>query len=84
MERELHAYWLLAVNFLNPNFLFASLVWSSVGFGYWIYGKKQQTLACMIGGVLMIVVSCFAPPLIMSLVCVALMVVIFMLVKQGY
>ncbi len=73
------------MNFFNSNFLFASLLWGSIGVGYWIYGKKQQTLACMIGGALMIVASYFAPTaLIMSLICILLMVAVYMLAKQGY
>jgi hypothetical protein len=38
----------------DAKFLFASLVWGSVGFGYWVYGKKQQSWSAMIGGAAMI------------------------------
>jgi hypothetical protein len=41
----------------NANFLFASLIWGSVGGGYFIYGKKQRSSVPMIGGILMIGVS---------------------------
>jgi hypothetical protein len=34
----------------TASFLFASLVWGSVGVGYFIYGKKQQSLPAMVGG----------------------------------
>ena len=34
-----------AVNLLDANFLFASLIWGSVGAGYFIYGKRQQSWA---------------------------------------
>jgi hypothetical protein len=69
----------------NANFLFASLVWGSVGMGYFIYGKKQSSWAPMIGGVLMMAASYFvASALLMSLVCAALMAAVYFLLKQGY
>ncbi len=69
----------------NANFLFASLIWGSVGMGYFIYGKKQSSWAPMIGGVLMIAASYFiGSALLMSLVCISLMAAIYFLVKQGY
>jgi len=43
----------------SASFLFASLVWGSVGVGYFIYGKKQQSLCPMVGGILMIIASYF-------------------------
>jgi hypothetical protein len=69
----------------NANFLFASLVWGSVGMGYFIYGKKQSSWAPMVGGVLMMAASYFVgSALLMSLVCVGLIVGIYVLLKQGY
>jgi hypothetical protein len=38
----------------TAGFLFASLVWGSIGVGYFIYGKKQQSLTPMGGGILMV------------------------------
>ena len=62
------------MNWLNENFLLASLIWSSVGFGYWIYGKKQASLMSMIAGGAMIAVSTFVANILwMSVLCVALM-----------
>jgi lipid-A-disaccharide synthase-like uncharacterized protein len=50
------------------SFLFASLLWGSVGLGYFIYGKKQQSVSPMVGGILMMIVSYFiASALLMSL-----------------
>jgi hypothetical protein len=70
---------------LNTNFLFASLIWGSVGIGYFIYGKKQTSWPAMVGGVLMVGASYFAGSAwLMSLVCVLLMVAVYFLVKQGY
>jgi uncharacterized membrane protein HdeD (DUF308 family) len=69
----------------NANFLFASLIWGSVGMGYFIYGKKQSSWAPMIGGVLMIAASYFiGSALLMSIVCISLMAAIYFLLKQGY
>ena len=69
----------------NTNFLFASLIWGSIGAGYFIYGKKQQAMVPMIGGVLMIGASYFvSSALLMSLICIGLIVVVYFLVKQGY
>ena len=68
-----------------PSYLFANLLWGSVGGGYWIYGKKENELMPMIGGIAMIVVSCFISSwLLMSLLCIVLMVAVFWLIKQGY
>lgn len=42
---------------LNANYLLASLIWSAVGGGFWIYGKKQRTAPPLVGGIALIVVS---------------------------
>jgi hypothetical protein len=68
----------------KTSFLFASLLWGSVGVGYFIYGKRQQSLAAMVGGVLMIAVSYFiGSALAMSLLCLGIMAVVYSLVKRG-
>lgn len=72
-------------NLFNTSFLLASLLWGSVGVGYWIYGKKQREMIPMIGGILMIAVSYFVSSwFLMSLLSIALMVAVYWLVKQGY
>jgi hypothetical protein len=69
----------------SASFLFASLVWGSVGVGYFIYGKKQQSLPAMLGGVLMVGVSyLISSALLMSLICVLAMVAVYALLKRGY
>lgn len=69
----------------DSNFLFASLVWGSIGFGYFVYGKKQKSLVPLAGGLLMMAVSYFVGSvLLMSLLCAGLMAVIYVLLKQGY
>jgi len=72
------------VNF-DSSFLFASLFWGSVGVGYWVYGKKQRELMPMLGGVAIIAVSYLVSSwLLMTLLCLALMVAVYLLVKRGY
>jgi hypothetical protein len=73
------------VDLFNPSFLFASLLWGSIGVGYFIYGKKQQSLPAMVGGILMIVVSYFVgSALLMSLISILLIVAVYVLLKRGY
>jgi hypothetical protein len=70
---------------LNEHYLWASLVWSSVGGGYWAYGKKQTSMAAMLGGVAIVAVSwLIMSALVMSLVSIGLMVAIYYLIQQGY
>ena len=38
---------------MDATYLFAALVWSSVGFGFFVYGKKQRKLIPLIGGLLL-------------------------------
>jgi len=39
---------------VNPNTLWASVVWGAIGSGFAIYGKKQGKPVPMIGGLVMI------------------------------
>jgi hypothetical protein len=67
------------------SFLFASLLWSSIGLGYFIYGRKQGLWVPMVGGLIMIGASYLAgTALIMSLISVATMALVYFLLKQGY
>jgi hypothetical protein len=69
----------------DPTFLFASLIWGSIGVGYFVYGKKQRSIVPTVGGMLMVTVSYFAgSALTMSLICLALAAVVYFLVRQGY
>ena len=69
----------------NASFLFASLLWGSIGFGYFIYGKKQQSFSPMVGGILMTIVSYFiGSALLMSLFCLGIAGGVYFLVKRGY
>lgn len=69
----------------DSSFLFASLLWGSVGVGYWIYGKKQREMMPMIGGVAMIAVSYIVSSwLLMTLLAIALMVAVRQMMKRGH
>jgi hypothetical protein len=69
----------------NANFLFASLIWGSVGFGYFIYGKKQREWVPMVGGIVMIADSYFCgSALIMTVLSVGIMAAVYFLVREGY
>jgi hypothetical protein len=69
----------------NANFLFASLVWGSVGMGYFIFGKKQSSWPAMVGGLVMMVASYFVgSALLMSLISLAVIAAVYFLIKQGY
>jgi hypothetical protein len=68
----------------DTNFLFANLFWGTVGSGYCLYGWKQKMLTPFLGGLAMIAVSYFVgSALLMSLICIALMVAVYLLVKRG-
>jgi len=71
--------------FTSAHSLVASLIWGSVGVGFFIYGKKQQSLVPLFGGLLLIGVSYFIESaLYMSLAAIAILAGIWWLKKQGY
>jgi hypothetical protein len=49
-----------------------------------IYGWRQKVLIPFFGGFVMMVVSCFAPALTMSLASIAIMFAVWWLMKKGY
>lgn len=72
------------MDLLNTNFLFASLIWGSVGAGYWVYGKRQSSMVAMLGGVAMIAVSYLVTSwLLMSLICVGIGIAVYQMLKRG-
>ena len=73
------------MDLLDPNFLFASLIWGSIGVGYFIYGRKQQSIVPLIGGILMVTASYLVGSAwLMSVIGVGLMAVVYVLVRNGY
>ena len=73
------------MNLFDTKFLFASLVWGSIGVGYCIYGKKQGEMVPLVGGLVMIAVSYFVRgALLMSLISITVMVAVYLLMKRGW
>jgi hypothetical protein len=69
----------------NPSFLFASLIWGSIGIGYFVYGKKQRSIVPTVGGILMVTASYFAGSAgAMSVICAGIMLGVYLLWRQGY
>jgi len=82
-----HAWGIIlsAVDLLNEHYLWASCIWSAIASGYLVYGWRQRATIPFVGGVVMTAASFFiSSALLMSLACIALMFVVYWLVKQGY
>ena len=68
---------------LNASFLFASIVWGAVGFGFSLYGWREKDMIPLFGGIAMMVASYFVgSALFMSLACIALIVAVVWLKKH--
>ena len=62
----------------SENTLIASLIWGSVGVGFFIYGKKQRVMTSLFGGILITGFSYFIESaLYMSLASIAVVVAVF-------
>jgi hypothetical protein len=62
----------------NSSYLFAALIWGSIGLGFAIYGKKQQAMVPLVGGIVLMGITYFiSSALYMSLVGLLLVVGIF-------
>jgi hypothetical protein len=42
---------------LDASYLIVSVLWSGVGAGFWIYGKKQRTAPPLFGGIALIALT---------------------------
>jgi hypothetical protein len=75
-----------AVNLLlNQHYLWASCIWSAVASGYWVYGWRQKSLISFLGGLAMMAASILiVSALLMSLASLAIMIVVWWLLRQGY
>ena len=72
------------MNLGSSSFLFASLIWGSIGIGFAIYGKKQREPGPLVGGIALVAISYFiSSALLMSLVGVALVAGIVWYQRQG-
>jgi hypothetical protein len=69
----------------HTGFLLASLFWGSVGVGYCIYGKRQQSMSAWGGGMLMVLASYFVgSAFVMSSVCAVIGTAVYLAIKNGY
>jgi hypothetical protein len=64
----------LFMDFDNPAALFSGLFIGLVGMGLFIYGKKQQNLRCLVGGMAMCVYPYFVTSLLLTWILAAICV----------
>jgi hypothetical protein len=69
---------------LNENFLFASLIWGGIGSGYLVYGWKQKAAIPLAGGAAMTAASIMLPALPMTFASLAIIGLVYWLLKRGY
>lgn len=73
------------MDFLNEQYLFASLIWGSIGGGYLLYARKQREIMPFLGGVAVIGVSIFVTSWFwMSVLCLVLIAGVRALMKQDW
>ena len=61
----------------SSGYLFAALIWGSIGLGFAIYGKRQKAMVPLVGGILLMGITyLIGSVLYMSLVGAALVVAI--------
>jgi len=71
--------------FDNPNVLIASLLWGSLGVGFFIYGKKQRSMVPLFGGIVITGLSYFVESALwMSLASLGVLALMFFLNRRGY
>lgn len=59
----------------QSNTLIASVLWSAVAMGYWVYGKRQRSLIPFLGGAAMMAVTYLVgSALSMSAACILIIV----------
>jgi hypothetical protein len=70
---------------LNAHYLWASMLWSAISGGYWVYGWKKRSLIPFLGGVALMAITFFIESaLLMSLAGIFIMFAVYWLCKQGY
>jgi hypothetical protein len=63
--------------------LFASMFWSSIGVGYIVFGRKQRSISALSGGIALNLLAYVCDSiLMMSLGSLAIMVLVYILVKK--
>ena len=75
----------LDASYFDASFLFASLIWGSVGVGLWIYAKKQSSFIAFFGGILILGVSYFvSSALLMSAICLGILGIMYWMYRRGF
>lgn len=69
---------------LDLHYLYASLLWGTVGSGCILYGKKQGVMPAFVAGFALILASLIPSALIMSAVSVVLLTGMVWSVRRGY
>jgi hypothetical protein len=69
----------------DPGTLFLSLITSGIGFVLFMYGKKQERLPQLIGGIVMMIYPYFVSSLLMNaLVGAGIIGAVWLAVRQGW
>lgn len=64
-------------------YLFAAIVWSAVGLGFFVYGRRRRRIIPVLGGVLLMSFSCFLnTTLLLSLASAGVAMLIYMFDKR--
>jgi hypothetical protein len=70
---------------LDPGLLFLSLITSGIGFVLFVYGKKQERMPQLLGGIVMMVYPYFVSTLALNLLVGAgIVAAVWIAVRQGY
>lgn len=73
------------MNLADPTYMIASLIWSAVGLGFFVYGKKESSGVPMVGGLLIIGMSYIMPSILaMFLSGAAVSAAMLYLLRRGY
>jgi hypothetical protein len=70
---------------MDPTLIFLSLLTSGVGFVLFVYGKKQERLPQLLGGIALMVYPYFVSTLTATLaVAGAIVAIVWLAVRQGW
>jgi len=65
------------------SYILAAFVWGTVGFGFFIFGKKQKSIIPLVGGILLMGISyVIRTALNLSLLSIAIIIAIYVLSKR--
>ena len=69
----------------DPGTLFLSLITSGIGFVLFVYGRKQERLPQLVGGLVLMVYPYFVAGLLMNvLIGAAIVAAVWLAVRQGW